>query len=331
MLLLSAAVVGDGSSDEEHIPPVYTNNGEWLSSDNPSTLTSLRSVQPLRAASLHVNNTAPLPMRRFIRTSSGRLTVLEMEVVPNSFDPRVFRELEGEDVDSDETILLDYEESNSADEAVTTGPSTANGEIIATGPSTASGEIVAAGPSTASGEIVASTSSRTCPLCCPTGPVLSVRELFLRTLSHTVFLRPETKWQERAALTSLRESQGRLLDEVWQIGQIVNETVPEDTQLRYAPAGLESLLTTVGIVLDSAAERLDITGQSVRLRAPSATTSTPSSPEPEASRAECVICFGFPTRFLRPCGHVLCETCLLLVKRCPQCKRGISHSFRLFL
>lgn len=121
-----------------------------------------------------------------------------------------------------------------------------------------------------------------------------------------------------------------MLDEVWQIGQMINDTVPEDTQLRYPPAALESLLTSIGIVLDEAAERLDIAGQQFRRRASSNNTITPNSPEPDV-RAECIICYGFPTRFLRPCGHVLCNSCLDLVERCPQCKRGISHSFRLFL
>lgn len=57
---------------------------------------------------------------------------------------------------------------------------------------------------------------------------------------------------------------GAVLDEVWQVGQIINETVAEDVQLRYAPDVLESLLSTVGIVLDDTAERLDIAGQRVR-------------------------------------------------------------------
>lgn len=158
-----------------------------------------------------------------------------------------------------------------------------------------------------------------------------MRELYLRTQRHTACPREETQWQEEASLASLRESHGRLLDEMWLVGQLLNDNVPRDEQLHYSASTLESLLTAVGIVLDDAAERLDIAGQQLHRQAtPSSETSTPTSPTPDV-RAECVIFYGFPSRFLRPCGHVLCEACLPLVERCPQCKRGISHLFRLFL
>lgn len=346
MFVLSATVLADSDSEDENVPPFTLNSGVCLRSSRVNTFSTLQNVPSIRAMNeQHNNNTAPLPMRRFIRSSSGRLTVLEMERVEDSFAPRITRVLQDRDENSYDTVLIAREESNSTDETVSIESSTATEGVIGEASSSSVSSVNNARPSTSRGEVDneqpstsnagtdgagSSTSVRTCTLCRPTSDVLNTRELYLRTLRHTVLPREDTEWQEQAALVSLRESRGRLLDEVWQIGQMINDTVPEDTQLRYAPAALESLLTSVGIVLDEAAERLDIAGQRFRRRVSSNNTITPNSPEPDV-RAECIICYGFPTRFLRPCGHVLCNSCLDLVERCPQCKRGISHSFRLFL
>lgn len=102
------------------------------------TLMTLRAVQPLRESSTQVNNTAPLPIKRFVKTFTGRLNILGMENLPDSFAPRVVRELEDREYDSDETILLDGEESKSTNGVgpITIEPTTANDETVATRPET---------------------------------------------------------------------------------------------------------------------------------------------------------------------------------------------------
>lgn len=90
------------------------------------------------------------------------------------------------DDDSDDTILLESEESNSEDGAVNAGSSTSSGGATFVEPSASSEGATFAEPST---------SSRVCPmcLCLPTNAVLSNRQLYLRTLRHTAFPREDSE------------------------------------------------------------------------------------------------------------------------------------------
>lgn len=45
----------------------------------------------------------------------------------------------------------------------------------------------------------------------------------------------------------------------------------------------------------------------------------------------CPICFEQATQILRPCGHIICVTCLDRIGRCPICNAGFSHSLNILI
>lgn len=191
MFVLSTTVLADSDSDDDNVPPFTLNSGVCLRSGRVNTFSTLQNVSSIRDMNeQHNNNTAPLPMRRFIRSSTGRLTVLEMERVEDSFAPRITRVLQDRDEDSYDTVLIVREESNSTDETVSIESSTSTEGVIGeassssisgvnnTRPSTSRGEVDNEQPSTSNAGTVgagSSTSVRTCSLCRPTSDVLNTR------------------------------------------------------------------------------------------------------------------------------------------------------------
>lgn len=136
------------------------------------------------------------------------------------------------------------------------------------------------------------------------------------------------RWMEGPSRDALRQAETNLSDCLWMSGQVAN--LPDGDRL--APTVWEAVRTSMGRLLDYAAERIESTRYwASSLSHPPSTTPAPG---PSTSRdpvpAACPICFEQATQVLRPCGHVICAQCVVNVARCPICKKGFFHTIKVF-
>lgn len=174
-----------------------------------------------------------------------------------------------------------------------------------------------------------SMSSQTCDVCDVSAVRQQERQVELDSLCNRASSECSV-WLQNAYLNAVNIAQRALTDTLWIVGRVLNND-REGEQLRLATATWDSLRTAMGTALDRGAEAIE----GARLTTPSPSTSAPQNSTPSTSsseqKAECIVCYGVPDRYLRPCGHVLCSDCVALLQRCPHCKSGISHTLSLFL
>lgn len=132
---------------------------------------------------------------------------------------------------------------------------------------------------------------------------------------------------EGAAEDALREAERRLSDQLYMVR---NAALLPNRRI-VAPAVWDGLRAAMGQILDIGAEMIESARYWAQPPAPPGTSadSGPSTSR-EPTLAECPICFGLATRVLRPCGHILCDRCVVRVGRCPICKMGFSHSLEIY-
>lgn len=134
-------------------------------------------------------------------------------------------------------------------------------------------------------------------------------------------------WMERSAEEVLEEAEVRLGEALW----VARRTVNSGVGRCLAPAVWRHLQGAIGAVLDFGAERIETARYWAEPPPHPGTTPAPGpSTSQEPVSAACPICFEQATQILRPCGHVICVTCLGRIGRCPICKAGFSHSLNIY-
>lgn len=159
--------------------------------------------------------------------------------------------------------------------------------------------------------------------------------MWLRSKGNYVWLQASQAnpiwWMEGPALAALKEAEMVLCDHLWAARHVCFREQSYPNGRSATPAAWDSLRAAMGAVLEFGTERVE----SARYwSSPSTSQEGSTTPTPSTSRepvmAECPICFERPTQVLRPCGHVVCATCIRRIGRCPICKRGFSHSIDIF-